>query len=37
VTGDRTHFGSLYGRTVNGVTIHSPSSLAASVLGFGCK
>lgn len=35
VTGDRTHFGSLYGRTVSGVTLHSPSSLAASVLGSG--
>jgi len=37
LTGDRTHFGSLYGRTVSGVTVHSPSSLAASVLGSGSK
>jgi uncharacterized protein len=28
VTGDRTHFGALYGRTVVGVKIHSPRSLA---------
>jgi uncharacterized protein len=28
VTGDRTHFGGLYGRKVRGVTIHSPRSLA---------
>ena len=28
VTGDRTHFGSLYGTTIHGVTIHSPRSLA---------
>lgn len=28
VTGDRTHFGALYGRSVGGVTIHSPRSLA---------
>jgi len=28
VTGDRTHFGSLYGATIRGVTIHSPRSLA---------
>ena len=27
VTGDRTHFGFLYGRTLHGVTIHSPSSM----------
>lgn len=37
VTGDRTHFGSLYGKTVSGVTVHSPSSLAASVFGSGSK
>ena len=24
VTGDRTHFGALYGRTIHGVTIVSP-------------
>jgi len=28
VTGDRTHFGPLYGRTIHGVAIHSPRSLA---------
>jgi predicted nucleic acid-binding protein len=31
VTGDRTHFGFLYERTLHGVTIRSPSSLAAAV------
>jgi len=31
VTGDRTHFGALYGRTIRGVTIHSPRSLAAAL------
>ena len=31
VTGDRTHFGSLYGRTIAGVTIHSPRSLAEAL------
>jgi len=28
LTGDKTHFGPLYGRTVEGVEIHSPASLA---------
>src|SRR5262245_55197120 len=28
VTGDRTHFGGLYGRTVHGVTVLSPRQLA---------
>lgn len=37
VTGDRTHFGSLYGRTVGSVTVHSPASLAVSVFGSGSK
>jgi hypothetical protein len=32
VTGDRTHFGTLYGRTIQGVTIHSPRSLAEALL-----
>ena len=32
VTGDRTHFGALYGRTIVGVTIHSPRSLAEALL-----
>jgi len=31
-TGDRTHFGPLYGRTSHGVTIHSPRSLAETLL-----
>jgi predicted nucleic acid-binding protein len=32
VTGDRQHFGAAYGRTVAGVTIHSPRSLADVLL-----
>jgi predicted nucleic acid-binding protein len=32
VTGDRTHFGTLYGRTIHGVTIHTPRSLAEALL-----
>ena len=32
VTGDRTHFGPLFGKTVRGVTLHSPRSLAEAVL-----
>ena len=32
LTGDRTHFGALYGRTIQGVTIHSPRSLAEGLL-----
>jgi hypothetical protein len=28
LTGDRTHFGRLYGRSIHGVSIHSPRSLA---------
>jgi predicted nucleic acid-binding protein len=35
VTGDRTHFGELYGRSIRGVTIHSPRSLAEELLGSG--
>lgn len=31
VTGDGRHFGALYGQAVDGVTIHSPRSLAAAV------
>ncbi len=31
-TGDRRHFGALYGRRVGGVTIHSPRSLAEGLL-----
>lgn len=37
MTGDRTHFGSLYGKTVSGVSVHSPSSLAASVFDSGSR
>jgi predicted nucleic acid-binding protein len=32
VTGDRTHFGRFYGRSIGGVAIHSPLSLAESLL-----
>lgn len=32
VTGDRTHFGALYGKKVAGVVIHSPRSLAEALL-----
>jgi predicted nucleic acid-binding protein len=32
VTGDRTHFGAFYGRSLGGVKIHSPRSLAQEVL-----
>jgi uncharacterized protein len=32
VTGDRTHFGALYGKMISGVLIHSPRSLAEAVL-----
>ena len=28
VTGDKTHFGTLYGQQIEGVMIHSPASLA---------
>lgn len=31
VTGDRTHFGALYGRSLLGVTVHSPRSLAEAM------
>lgn len=31
VTGDKTHFGSLYGQSIEGVMIHSPASLASEV------
>ena len=33
VTGDRTHFGALYGRSIQGVTVHSPRSLAEALWG----
>lgn len=32
VTGDRTHFGRLYGRIIHRVAIHSPRSLAEALL-----
>jgi uncharacterized protein len=32
VTGDRSHFRPLYGRTIHGVAIHSPRSLAEALL-----
>jgi hypothetical protein len=32
VTGDRSHFGPLYGKSIHGVMIHSPRSLAAALL-----
>lgn len=32
VTGDRTHFGTLYGKVMRGVKIHSPRSLAEELL-----
>lgn len=31
VTGDRTHFGTLYGKVVHGVVVHSPRSLAEAL------
>jgi hypothetical protein len=33
VTGDRTHFGRLYGKVIHGVAIHSPRSIAEALLG----
>jgi predicted nucleic acid-binding protein len=33
VTGDRTHFGRLYGKAIHDVTIHSPRSIAEALLG----
>jgi hypothetical protein len=32
VTGDRTHFGKLYGKTIHGVAVHSPRSIAEELL-----
>ena len=32
MTGDKLHFGALYGQTIGGVTIHSPQSLAEALL-----
>jgi uncharacterized protein len=31
LTGDKTHFGSFYGQTIEGVEIHSPASLASKL------
>jgi len=33
LTGDRSHFGALYGQTIRGVAVHSPRSLAEWLLG----
>ena len=33
VTGDRKHFGALYGKAVLGVTVMSPAMLAEEILG----
>jgi uncharacterized protein len=33
ITGDRTHFGKLYGKTIHGVAVHSPRSVAEELLG----
>jgi hypothetical protein len=33
VTGDRTHFGPFYGKTIQGVSVLSPAMLAEAVLG----
>jgi predicted nucleic acid-binding protein len=33
LTGDKTHFGPLYGRTINGVEIQSPASFAIKMQG----
>jgi len=33
LTGDRMHFGALYGQTIGGVTIHSPQTLAEALPG----
>ena len=32
ITGDKRHFGSLYGRRVRGVAVHSPASFFSGVL-----
>jgi len=33
ITGDKTHFGRLYGQTIAGVCIHSPQSLVEVLVG----
>ena len=35
LTGDKTHFGRLYGQTIAGVSIHSPQGLAEALAGTG--
>ena len=35
LTGDKTHFGRLYGQTIAGVSIHSPQGLAKALAGSG--
>jgi len=32
LTGDKMHFGALYGQPTGGVTIHSPQTLAEALL-----
>lgn len=32
VTGDRSHFGALYGKTIQGVSVYSPALLAEALL-----
>lgn len=32
VTGDRTHFGTLFGEAIQGVAIHSPASIARALI-----
>jgi len=34
LTGDKTHFGPLYGQTIEGVEIHSPASFAIKLHGL---
>lgn len=34
LTGDKTHFGRLYGQTIAGVCVHSPQSLAQQCVGL---
>jgi hypothetical protein len=33
VTGDKTHFGAFYGKTIAGVVIHSPRSIWLALMG----
>lgn len=36
LTGDKAHFGLLYGQTIEGVEIHSPASFAVKLHGLSC-